>query len=466
MSSQRLKGSITVYLFILLFGVSLIALLLCSPALAQEGVAKRTPSAQPSNPVTADETRPAQLDPSSPNRVVGYFTQWGIYDRNYHVKNIKTSGSAEKLTVINYAFGHVVNGECVMVTQTGVMDAYADYQKSYSAYDSVDGVADAWNQPLRGNFNQLKKLKAMYPQIKVLISLGGWTWSEGFSDAALTPESRRKVAESCIDIYIKGNLPEVNYAGGPGAAAGVFDGVDIDWEYPACPGHPHNIYRPEDTVNFTLLLEEFRRQLDDVDPNLLLTIAAPGGVDKYTKIELDKIHEHLDFINLMTYDFHGGWETNGPTNFHAQLYGSPNDPSLPPIDQYFGDNVVQAYLDAGIPAHKLSLGLPFYGRGWTGVTNVDNGLYQTATGPAPGKYEAGVNDYKILKPLGYPSFRDPITESFWIFNGSDFWSYDDPVSIGVKMNYIKMRNLGGAMLWSLDGDTANGELISAVHAGL
>ena len=89
-----------------------------------------------------------------------------------------------------------------MVNQSGIMDAYADYQKSYTDTESVDGVADVWDQPLRGSFNQLKKLKVMYPNIKVLISLDGWTWSAGFHEAALTAENREKTASSCIDIYI------------------------------------------------------------------------------------------------------------------------------------------------------------------------------------------------------------------------------------------------------------------------
>ncbi|RZM94425.1 chitinase, partial [Streptomyces alfalfae] len=86
------------------------------------------------------------------SKVVGYFTEWGVYDRNYHVKNIETSGSAAKLTHINYSFGNVQGGKCAMG------DAYAATDKAYTAAQSVDGVADTWDQPLRGNFNQLRKL--------------------------------------------------------------------------------------------------------------------------------------------------------------------------------------------------------------------------------------------------------------------------------------------------------------------
>lgn len=417
-----------------------------------------------STPAGPTPTPLPTIQPPGGKEIVAYFTQWGIYSRNYHVKNIVTSGSAEDITIINYAFANIVDGECIMTTQTGVMDAYADYQKSYMADQSVDGVADVWNQPLKGNFNQLRKLKQMYPHIKVLISIGGWTWSKGFSDAALTAASRQQLVESCIDIYIHGNLPVEGGAGGLGAAAGVFDGIDIDWEYPAAPGDPGTPYRPEDTQNFTLLLQEFRTQLDAIDPNLLLTIAAPAGIDKYEKIELDQIHQYLDWINLMTYDMHGAWENT--TNFHAPVYTSPNDPSSYPANYYSLHNAVQDYLAAGVPADKLIVGLPFYGRGWTGVTNANNGLYQSASGPAPGTYEAGIEDYKVLKNLSYPSFRDSITGAYWIFNGSTFWSYDDPVSLSNKTNYINVHSLRGAMIWSLDGDDANGTLMNAVANGL
>ncbi|HMA97644.1 MAG TPA: glycoside hydrolase family 18 protein, partial [Polyangiaceae bacterium] len=298
----------------------------------------------------------------------------------------------------------------------------------------------------------------------------GWTWSKGFSDAALTDESRKALASSCIEMFIKGNLPllDGDPAGGTGAAAGVFDGIDIDWEYPAAAGNDGTVFRPEDTANFTALLAEFRRQLNAIDPRLLLTIAAPAGQDKIDKIEAGRIHESLNWINLMTYDMHGAWDRSGPTNFHAPLYASPNDPSTGIAKQYSADAAVSAYLAAGVPANKVVIGVPFYGRGWTGVPNVNDGLHQSSPqiSPAPGTYEAGIEDYKVLKALGAPGHRDTVTQAYWTFSNSTFWSYDDPIAIATKMAYVKSKNLLGAMVWELDGDTPDGELLNAVASGL
>ncbi|WP_239121079.1 glycosyl hydrolase family 18 protein, partial [Catellatospora chokoriensis] len=141
-------------------------------------------SPAPSNPPSASPS-PPQPSPSGPTappggkKLLGYFVEWGVYQRNYHVKNMVTSGSAAKLTHINYAFGNVTNGQCV------IGDSYADYDRAYTAAESVDGVADTWDAgALRGSFNQLRKLKRQYPNIKVLWSFGGWTWSGGFGQAA------------------------------------------------------------------------------------------------------------------------------------------------------------------------------------------------------------------------------------------------------------------------------------------
>ncbi|MFN8444925.1 MAG: glycosyl hydrolase family 18 protein [Caldilineaceae bacterium] len=149
-------------------------------------------------------------------QIVAYFPQWTA-DNNFFAKELVSNGSVNKITVINYAFGNIGDGKCIMTTQAGVMDAFSDYQRAFSTEESVDGIADTADQPLRGNFNQLKKLKALNPNLKIVISLGGWTWSKGFSDAALTSESRTAVVQSCIDIYIKGNLPVVDQAGGEGS---------------------------------------------------------------------------------------------------------------------------------------------------------------------------------------------------------------------------------------------------------
>ncbi|WP_434095605.1 cellulose binding domain-containing protein, partial [Streptomyces hydrogenans] len=171
---------------------------------------------------TADQTGPASgatpvrttggggggENPGGNGKVnLGYFTNWG----SYTVKNLVTSGSASKITHINYAFGNVQNGKCT------IGDPYEDYQKSYTAAQSVDGVADAWDQPLSGHFNQLRKLKAQYPHIKVLWSFGGWTWSGGFGQAVQNPTA---FAQSCYDL-----VEDPRWAD-------VFDGIDLDWEYP------------------------------------------------------------------------------------------------------------------------------------------------------------------------------------------------------------------------------------------
>src|SRR4051794_9780321 len=167
-------------------------------------------------PTTAPTTSPTTAPPgTSGKNVVGYFAEWGVYARNYHVKNLVTSGSASKLTHLLYAFGNTTGGQC------SIGDSYADYDKAYTAADSVDGVADTWDAgALRGSFNQLRKLKKLYPNIKVIWSFGGWTWSSGFTQAAANPAG---FANSCYNLVKDSRWSD------------VFDGIDIDWEYPnAC----------------------------------------------------------------------------------------------------------------------------------------------------------------------------------------------------------------------------------------
>jgi GH18 family chitinase len=194
---------------------------------------------------------------------VGYFVQWGIYGRQYFVRNLDTSGAAE-----------------------------ADYSRPFAATQSVDGVADTGWENLRGNYNQLKKLKAKHAHLKVLISIGGWTYSQFFSDAALTAASREKFVRSCIDM----------------------DGIDLDWEWPGAEGHAGNHVRPSDKANNTLTATTGKRYLltafTPADP---AKIAA--GWDITTQDGNPSVFGYKDFANVQGYDFHGAgsdnsWEPN------------------------------------------------------------------------------------------------------------------------------------------------------------
>ncbi|WP_420593841.1 glycosyl hydrolase family 18 protein [Deinococcus sp.] len=395
---------------------------------------------------------------------VGYFVQWGTYSRNFQVADLVKNGAGATLTHLNYSFGGIsADGQCTVTAPAPISDAYADYQKSFTGDISVDGVADVYSQTLKGNFNQLKKLKAKYPSLKVLISLGGWTLSKNFSDVALTDAARKKFVSSCLDLYIKGNLPVADGAGGPAAAAGIFDGIDIDWEFPGSEGNTGNIVRAEDTRNFTLLLEEFRRQLGT---GRLLTAALPASPEKIGKIEVANVSKILDYLTFFGYDFRGGFSPQGPTGFQSNLYKDPNDKSPGEAKDYAIETAVDTLLRAGAPANKIIPGMPYYGRGWTGVANVNNGLHQTAGNPAQGKYEAGVDDYKEIIAKPGTVYRDDVTKAPWKFDGSNFWTYDDPQSIGIKMNYIKQRGLGGSMAWAMDGEGSDAPLSKAIFNGL
>ncbi|HCT80002.1 MAG TPA: glycosyl hydrolase [Micromonosporaceae bacterium] len=389
-------------------------------------------------------------------RQVGYFTQWGIYGRQFYVKNLDTNGSAARLTHINYAFANVnEQGRCFQSSTPGESDAWADYQWPVPAELSVDGVGDTWGEPLNGNFGQLLKLKKKHPHLKVLLSIGGWTWSTYFSNAAL-PENRAAFVESCLDIFLKGNLPILDGgSGGPGAAAGVFDGIDLDWEWPNWEGEPGNVIRPQDRENFTGLLAEFRKQLNALgktnDKHYELTAFLPANAPTMDAgYEGRKIFKYLDFATVQGYDFNGTW-----------VLVTNQQSALSEVKQ-----VVNDWQARGAPRNKIVVGIPYYGRGWTGVQGGGDGFLKPATAAAPATYEAGYEDYKVLKTLGYPVHRNLRDGHAWLFNGTTFWTYDDPWVVLQKSLWIRQQGLGGAMMWSLDGDDTNATLTKTIHFGL
>ena len=415
------------------------------------------------------ESTPA--DPISGNfRIVGYFPEWGVYHQQpYLVKNIVTSGSADKLTVLNYAFGYPKPDPTGVVT-CQLNDPESAYQQTYSANDSVDGVADDPYQSLRGHFNQLKKLKAMYPNLKIVASIGGWSGSTYFSDAALTDVSRIAFVKSCIDLYIKGDLPLQNNAGGPGVAAGIFDGIDLDWEYPVSDGAAGAHHNIDDSTNFTLLLAEFRKQYKSIArADLLLTMAAPGSEYHSQNFHVSDDYPYLDYIQLMTYDFYGDW--NSTTGHLTNLCTSPADPASAEW-QLSVDKAVRLYRDRyGVPADKILPGAAFYGRGWTGVGSTNSGLYQSDSGAAPGTYEPGYELYRDLVPKlssGYTKYWDNLAKAAWIYSSADkiFWTCDEPNSLALKAQYVKYHDLGGIMFWEISGDNDQGLMLSTLYEGL
>ncbi|MFC9970210.1 glycosyl hydrolase family 18 protein [Spirillospora sp. NPDC127200] len=367
-------------------------------------------------------------------KVIGYFAQWGVYQRGYHVKNIDTSGSAAKLTHINYAFGNVQGGKCT------IGDSYADYERTYSAAESVDGVADTWDQPLRGSFNQLRKLKKKHPHLKVLWSFGGWTWSGGFGQAAQNPAA---FAQSCLDL-----VEDPRWAD-------VFDGIDIDWEYPNACGLTCDTSGP---AAFRTMMQALRAKFGS--GNLVTAAITADGTSggKIDAADYGGAAQYVDWYLPMTYDFFGAWDKDGPTAPHSPLTSYPGIP----IEGFHSDAAIQKLKSKGIPASKLLLGVGFYGRGWSGVTQAAPG--GSATGPAPGTYEAGIEDYKVLKT------RCPATGTVagtaYAKCGDQWWSYDTPATLGGKTGYVKQQGLGGSFFWELSGDTTGGELITALRNGL
>ena len=357
------------------------------------------------------------------SRIVGYYTSWSVYARKFEVSQIR----AAKLTHINYAFANISpKGECVLG------DPWADVQKAYPGDRTTDLV--------KGNFGQLARLKRKHPHLKTLISIGGWTWSGRFSDVALTPKSRQHFAGSCV-AFMK------RYG---------FDGIDIDWEYPVSGGKAGNRSRPEDKQNLTHLLAELRQQLDTQGKqdrrHYLLTIAAPASPEKSVNLEVAGLAKHLDWINVMAYDYNGSWSER--TGFNAPLHSSSND------NQLNCATTVQTYLKAGLPRDKLVVGVPFYGRSWKGVTPEQHGLHQPHQGAAKGSWEPGSIDYKDLQKnyVGlYTRHWHADAKVPWLYDNTSktMVSYDDVDSISDKARFVAKQRLGGIMIWELSQDTAD-----------
>ena len=404
----------------------------------------------------------------------GYFEEWSIYYAGYNIANLQQNGVADHLTHLLYAFGNVTT---TPAPACSIADSWADYQSPY--LPSVNG--NAYPGPLYGNFAAIQQLKGLHPNLSVLMSLGGASSANtaAFVAAASTTAGRQALAASCIDMFVNGNI-----ASGI-TAPGLFDGFNIDWEFPTAT----------DTQNFTALLQEFRKQLNTLSETTgkqySLSFDGPAGAQNYVNIDLKNAAKQVDFITIDGYNYSGSWVTQ--TNHASPLYDSSEDP-------LFGqgldiDDTVNAYLSAGVPASKYTMGLPLYGAGWTGVPNVNNGLYQNSTGPSPVLWANGTGlcpdlsgntpgcdtlltpgllTYSTLSTVtsnGYSNYFDQQRGAVSLYDPTSgtFYTYDDPSTASLKMTYINTKvpkGLGGAYVWALKDDDASGTMVKTMAAGL
>ncbi len=345
---------------------------------------------------------------SPPYKIIGYIAGWkGVDLEKIH---------AEKLTHINYAFANVVDGVVI--------------------------EGEGREEQDKENLSKLKSLKSINPDLKILISIGGWTWSGGFSDAVLTEESRKIFTDSAVDYLLRHDL----------------DGLDFDWEYPGLPGD-NNTYRSEDKENFVFMLKSVREALDSLgtlhNTYYLSTIASAGFKEYLDVNDMAEAQKYLDFINIMTYDF--VVQGNKPTGHHTNLYAEDRA-------KRSAENAVLEHVDAGIPIEKLVMGMAFYGRSWQEVNPDDNGLYQMGKAGKGFPFSA---IEELIASGEYLRYWDDASKSPYLWNANEniFVTYEDPESIDNKIQFIKKHKMGGAMFWEYNEDSDERTLLNSIYNG-
>ncbi|KAJ1833600.1 hypothetical protein IWW55_002104 [Coemansia sp. RSA 2706] len=376
-------------------------------------------------------------------RKIGYFTAWSIYDRNF----VPADVAVERLTHINYGFAKLENHRIALG------DSWADVEKPFPTTTYSDGS-------LKGNFGEFNNddspVRQRNPHLRSLISVGGWTWSGGFSDMAASAHTRAEFVRSVGDFLQRYR----------------FDGIDIDWEHPVEGGMDGSKHSPDDARNYVLLLRELRHHLDQLPPPRFgryeITIATSAAPFVYRHLDLAATAQIVDHINIMTYDYAGSWSS--VTGHQQNLFRpSAGDSGIN------GNDTVSDYINRGVPPHKIVLGVGFYGRGFSNVDHHKSavpslpGLGCAFSGVPEGTWEAGSFDYKDLRTKhmlpgsNYTVHWDDAAKAPILYNADQrvMITFDDAVAVSWKADYALRRGLGGVMIWELSQDH-QGELLAKI----
>lgn len=418
----------------------------------------------------------ATTSTSSEKRIVSYFPNWACYDERmgkHEVQDIPW----DEATVINHGFWEIGANYKAQTT-----DSWADFEMEFDHsekedWDKYPNTGSAPGQTLlKGHFGEYKYYKQQNPNVKILISVGGWTRSEKFHDLAKSDANIETFAQSLVDTMEK--YPFI-------------DGFDLDWEYPGITRSPETfpgstdrgaVGGPEDKENFTKLLKSIREKFDSTGfKDKMLTVAFSAGREKIENSEPDKYCQYVDYIGVMTYDLAGSWDDT--TGHLAGLYSNPADP-LDGRKECSVDDAMKIYSEEyGVPKDKLLVGSPLYSRGWSDVEAGPNGdgLFQKGGAnlkgtPAEGGSSEGGGQYEwwgIKQSLeaansGWTKYRDPVARTPYLYNASKkaFISYEDEESLQARCNYVNKNNYGGLIVWDTSGDDSNHTMHKIMKEGL
>jgi len=341
-----------------------------------------------------------------------------------------SAAQKSKPVIIGYVGGFRAN-----IIESSSIDAKGLSHINYAFVDVKDNRAWLHNEQTDTvNFRKLNELKNINPDVKILISIGGWTWSKNFSDAVLTDTSTQNFAQSAVDIVSKYNL----------------DGVDIDWEYPGMIGDS-NVYRPQDRTHYTNLFKNLREKLDmlgkQTNKKYFVTTAIGGSLEFLQHTQLEVAQQYLDYINLMSYDFNEGYDNMAA--HHTNLFSPSNMPYISSADV-----AIQNLKKVGVNLSKVVMGIAFYGKGTIVESSDNNGLYQIPVKDVRGGGYTYLKD-SVVNKNGFVRYWDDASKAPYLFNAEKkiFITYDDEESVKAKCDYIKKHKLAGGMFWEYSSDT-------------